>query len=141
MGRNDGLNKGKQMSATVARHGQKPFEVKNLGWLLSNWQEVTAFHFDYRPEGMNDGRLIAVLKCGGTYATQYASLTVCFRWLNRPVFKGLPLTIRQGDKASGMWTIGDAKYAATMKQDRGETVESYKAYLAKLVPSWMETNA
>lgn len=129
------------MSATVTRHGQKPFEVKNLGWLLSNWQEVTAFHFDYRPEGMNDGRLIAVLKCGGTYVSTFASLTVCFRWLNRPVFKGLPLTIRQGDKASGMWTIGDAKYIDTMKGDGGGTVESYRTHLAKLVPQTETTNA
>lgn len=128
------------MSATVAKFGQKPFTVRNLGWLLRNWQKVTAFHFDYQPSDSWDGRLIAVLKCGGTYVTQYASLTVCFRWLNRPVFKGLPLTIHHKGKASGMWTIGNAQYVATMKQDGGATVESYRAYLAKLVPSWMETS-
>lgn len=26
--------------------------VKNLGWLLRNWQEVEHFHFDYKPAGM-----------------------------------------------------------------------------------------
>ena len=129
------------MSATVTRRGQKPFTVQNLGWLLRNWSEVTAFHFDYQPSDSWDGRLIAVLKCGGTYVTRYSSLTVCFRWLNRPVFKGLPLTIRQGDKASGMWTIGDAKYIDTMKGDGGGTVESYRTHLAKLVPQTETTNA
>lgn len=122
------------MSATITRHGQKPVTVKNLGWLLSNWQEISAFHFDYQPDGNDDGRLIAVLKCGGTYVTKYASLTVCFRWLNRPVFRGLPLTIRHGEVANGMWNIGDAKYVSVMKQDGGGTVESYREYLAKLVP-------
>lgn len=129
------------MSATVTRRGQKPFTVQNLGWLLRNWQEVSAFHFDYQPSDSWDGRLIAVLKCGGTYVTKFSSLTVCFRWLNRPVFKGLPLTIRRGELASGMWIIGDAKYVATMKQDGGGTVESYKAYLAKLVPQIETSNA
>lgn len=123
------------MSATVARFGQKPFQVKNLGWLLRHWQEVTAFQFDYQPSDSWDGRLIAVLKCGGTYVTKFASLTVCFRWLNRPVFKGLPLVIKRGDVvASGIWTIGNDQYNETMKQDGGGTVESYKEYLAKLVP-------
>lgn len=122
------------MSATLTRHGCKPVTVKNLGWLLSNWQEVTAFHFDYQPDGMDDGRLIAVLKCGGTYVTTYASLTVCFRWLNRPVFRGLPLTIRRAEVAKGMWTIGDVKYREAMNGDSGGTVEDYRRHLAMLVP-------
>lgn len=122
------------MTATLTRPGCKPVAVRNLGWLPRNWQEVEAFHFDYQPDGMWDGRLIAVLRGGGTYVTKFASIAVCFRWLSRPVFRGLPLTIRRGEVAKGMWNIGDAKYVETMEMDGGSTEESHLEYMARLLP-------
>lgn len=121
------------MPATVSYPGEKPRTVKNLGWLLSNWQQVEEFFFEYEPEHTWDGRLIARLKGDGIYVTKYASLTVCFRWLHRPVFKTLPLSIKNKERKT-TWTIGNAQYVETMKRDGGATVESYKAHLASLLP-------
>lgn len=81
--------------------GGKIRKVKNLGWLLKNWQEVD--HFDVE-EGkgfpVSDAIMTAHLRDGGKYITDWASREVMANWLNRPVFRGLtvnwfgePLTI------------------------------------------------
>lgn len=68
-------------------------QVKNLGWLLRNWQQVSGFTVSPHPEVSRgfqpDCVLIAHLKGGGEYQTGFSSAEILKRWLKRPVFKGL----------------------------------------------------
>lgn len=91
--------------------------VKNLGWLLRNWQQVHKIWFEVDSNNQNDGNLNVLLRNGGIYSTEFASLTVCFNWLNRPVFKGRNFTIyKKGNLGSvSEWIIGDEKYKQTNK--------------------------
>lgn len=104
-------------------------KVKNLGWLLRNWQKVESFCFDYRPDDkrMVDGQLVANLRDGGKYVTDYASLSVCWNWLDRPVFRGLPLQVNncQTLTQSGL-TIGSDDYKAKNRLE-------YKQFMAEIV--------
>ncbi len=101
--------------ATVLRTGKPPRAVKNLGWLLRHWREVESLGFNYRWNGKaapaNDGELVARLKGGGTYLTDYASLSVAWNFLLRPVFIGLPfeLSLETGNRRKA-YTIGDAEW-------------------------------
>ena len=85
--------------STVFSPNAKPRAVKNLGWLLRHWQSVAEIGFTYchDPKTVNDGELWAKLRDGRTYITRFASLTVAWRWLNRPVFRGLPFTLSRLD--------------------------------------------
>lgn len=69
--------------------------VKNLGWLLRNWQLVKSFTVIPHPEvsqgSQPDAVLIAHLKGNGEYQTGFASREILKDWLNRPVFRGLPV--------------------------------------------------
>jgi len=83
--------------------------VKNLGWLLRNWRQVESFswydvHSLYYPETVSDGFLMARLDDGRVFHTSFASYTVFVHWLNRPVFRGLPVTMHKN-------TGRDGKYA------------------------------
>lgn len=85
----------------ILRPGGTPKPVKNLAWLLRNWREVESFRFYYAPDGRcNDGVLSARMRDGRFYRTDFASLTVCFRFLRRSVFDGLKLTVLRGEFAS-----------------------------------------
>lgn len=69
--------------------------VKNLGWLLRHWQEVTSFTIKAHPPVDEDGFtpdcvLIAHLNDGGEYKTGFSSAEVLHGWLDRPVFRGVP---------------------------------------------------
>lgn len=78
--------------AMVCRDGiAKP--VKNLGWLLRNWQKVERFVVEpYQGETpVCDAWLTAICRDGTTYRTPFASKEVLRDWLNRPVFRTLPL--------------------------------------------------
>lgn len=70
--------------------------VKNLGWLLRNWQLVERIEV-HQPDCARfedwDVLMVAYLKDGRRYSTTWASGTVCRNWLHRPVFEGLPLWI------------------------------------------------
>lgn len=70
--------------------------VKNLGWLSRHWSEIRDFILYPHPpvsHGMNpDVFLVARLKDGRRYSTGFASRTVLDGVLNRPTFKGLPVT-------------------------------------------------
>lgn len=76
--------------STISRNG-KIIRVKNLGWLLRNWQQVESFAVWPHPElarGMKpDAILIATLKDGERYQTSFACATVLRDWLSRPVFR------------------------------------------------------
>ena len=103
------------MSAIVLRPNQEPQTVKNLGWLIRNWQGIEYMGFNYYPDSKNmiDGELIAKFRNGTTYLTDYASLSVCWDWLNRPIFQGLPFRLvrpNQTDNNRQDFTIGDAEW-------------------------------
>lgn len=82
------------MSIITYQNGKQK-QVKNLGWLLRNWQDVESFCFVYNPNTKTvcDGELIAWLKNGVKYSTDFASFNVCVDWLDRPIFKGKELLI------------------------------------------------
>lgn len=79
--------------AILSRPGKPTRKIQNLGWLLRNWKEVESFtvseHFMKQRDG--DVCLRAHLKDGGTYAIPFASAEVCWNFLHRPVFYGLPM--------------------------------------------------
>jgi len=69
--------------------------VKNLGWLLRNWEQVKNLRV-YTQNLTNpgdDAYLVAELYDGRRYETGFADQTVLLRWLRRPIFYGLPLFI------------------------------------------------
>ena len=93
-------------------------QVKNLGWLLRNWQQVHKIWFELNSDdSKNDGKLIVLLHNGGKYETDFASLTVCFNWLNRPVFKRQNFTIYKKGSVGTVseWVVGDEKYKQVNK--------------------------
>ena len=99
------------MSATLTRNG-KTKTVKNLGWLLRNWQEVAHLSFDIKAvpgQIVYDGVFTATLKDGGTYVTDYASLSVWLEFISRPVFFTLPADVRQDGKVNA-FTVGEMKH-------------------------------
>jgi hypothetical protein len=68
-------------------------KVKNLGWLLRHWRDVQSFtiapYLGLTP--WCDATLFAWLRDGTWYATPFASRTVLLGFLNRPVFRTLPI--------------------------------------------------
>jgi len=90
------------MNAYVQSPNGTKRPVKNLGWLLRHWSEVESFSFFYAPKSdtVGDGVLSARLRDGSFYRTDFASLTVCFRFLHRPVFGGLKLEVFAGSETT-----------------------------------------
>jgi len=116
------------MSATVSKPGEKPRTVKNLGWLLRNWQGVRSFQLDLTPDSRDDLRLVAHLRDGGRYETDFASLTVCWRWLSRPVFQSVAATVTAPGGACRAFTIHSPEWVAQMKAfDAVRTGPEYRA--------------
>tara|TARA_Y100000310_G_scaffold339913_1_gene434088 strand:- start:494 stop:781 length:288 start_codon:yes stop_codon:yes gene_type:complete len=70
---------------------EKVREVKNLGWLLRHWKEVTYFDVSPSEFGPGGAHLVAVLKDSVRYETEFACASVLRGWLKRPVFKGVRL--------------------------------------------------
>lgn len=69
--------------------------VKNLGWLLRNWQSVESFTIKPHPPEprgfQTEALLIAHLKGGGEYQTGFACASILKRWLDRPAFRGVKI--------------------------------------------------
>ena len=66
--------------------------VRNLGWLLKHWREVERF-------AVSPAYLVAECRRNTdgarvVYITTFASVAVLRVWLNRPVFRGLPIDWR-----------------------------------------------
>jgi hypothetical protein len=83
------------MHYSIVNRNGRVTRVKNLGWLLRNWQDVTSLEVreatpDYQSR-MIECVLSANLRCGGYYETSFSSSYVLSHWINRPVFKGVPL--------------------------------------------------
>lgn len=98
-------------------------QVKNLGWLLRNWQGVHEILFEFSENNNKDGELIVLFKNGGKYVTDFACLATCFNFLNRPVFKGQNFTIYSNHILLSMWVIGDEKYKQTNKLEYSEQMD------------------
>jgi hypothetical protein len=77
--------------ARVRGYKGRSFAVKNLGWLLRHWKEVQSFDLaevDRTPHG--SGFMVAHLRGGGVFISEFASFAVMADWVRRPVFRGLP---------------------------------------------------
>ena len=98
--------------ATLVEANNKPVAIKNLSWLLRNWKRVESLGFNYAPDNqtMNDGQLVAKLYGGGIYFCDFASLSVCWNWLNRPVFKGCKFVLVQFFDKRAEFVVGDDKW-------------------------------
>lgn len=114
------------MNTYLIRNG-KVTPIKNLGWLLRNWQQVKWLGFNWERDGRHiaDGQLVAKFKDGGAYFTDYVSLSVCWRFLNRPVFRGLPFRLcRMQDGMTSEWTIGDDAWRGFQRLGDAGTIEA-----------------
>lgn len=80
------------MSTTLVRPGKAPRELKNLGWLRRHWKEVQSFTLAKLPDGApSAGRMVAHLR-GADFISDWASVDVMLRWVERPTFRGVPGT-------------------------------------------------
>lgn len=69
-------------------------QVKNLGWLLRNWRDaqsitITRWHDNARW----DCELRVIMSKDRVYVTPFADYSICARWIDRPVLRGLPVSI------------------------------------------------
>lgn len=74
--------------AFVISAAGKVHQVKNLGWLISNWRSVRSFSVTRLLKDRYGARLVAHMDDGRLYTTDFASRQVLACWLNRPVFRG-----------------------------------------------------
>ena len=95
------------IKGSYVTHTSTTKKVKNLGWLLRHWKDVISFRLVLGQS--SDLHLCAHLRGGVCYHTDYACLTVCWRWLDRPVFKDAKVVVIDVNKA-GEFTIGDTKW-------------------------------
>jgi hypothetical protein len=90
--------------------------VKNLGYILRNWQGIEAFRVD-DVRGLSsvngnsypaDCLLTAHFRDGRKFVTEYASVEVLAGFLDRPVFRGLEVSHwrGKGGKLIGKYVIG-----------------------------------
>lgn len=92
---------------------RNPKEVTNLGWIMRNWRKVKHFAWydvspEMRQETVQDGFFLASLKDGRIYYSDFASYSVFVHWLNRPIFRSLPIFITKWQNQNGFWfTIGE----------------------------------
>jgi hypothetical protein len=74
---------------TVVGPAGRTQHVKNLGWLLRHWREVEGFHVTEWYDPSAQAFLVANLEGDRQFTTTFASKSVLWAWLNRPVFEGL----------------------------------------------------
>lgn len=87
-------------------------KVKNLGWILRHWKDILSvkFHYNRLESFTNDGLVEFYLLDGRKYFTDYASFDVFLNWIDRPIFRGLPLTIASFGKSFGHLMIGSHEF-------------------------------
>ncbi len=69
---------------------QKYVGIKNLGFLLRHWKEVSSFTITPHENG-SGAQMIASFKDNkGFYICQWVDYDHCLLWLKRPVFIGVP---------------------------------------------------
>lgn len=79
------------MNALVFRPGEPPKAVKNLGWLRRNWTEVERFEIR-QPGSHYECTLVVFLRDNVRYEIGWLSKTLCREWLDRPIFRGVPIS-------------------------------------------------
>lgn len=107
-----------QPMVTTRKDGEvKTRYVKNLGWLLRHWKDVQEFrlseHRDiYGSVAATDRRVRMDVHLAGkdtatdvTYTAFWYDAEVCYGWLDRPVFRGLPVREEVNGKVT-IYTIG-----------------------------------
>lgn len=108
---------------SVTVYPDKTFYVRNLGWLLRNWKLIERFEVRVHPKralecpGLPPDAYLTAYgervngrtgkREGFFYQTDYASDHVLARFLDRPVFRGLPI-----DWYGERMAIGDERYKA-----------------------------
>ena len=113
--------------STIYRTNEKPKAVKNLGWVLRNWKQVEYLGFNYAPNDkrMIDGEFVAKLKDGTTYISEYASLSVFWNWVRRPIFDGVKLAVRlEYDGMFRVFTVGDTEFRRINRLPYAEQMEA-----------------
>lgn len=96
----------------------KEIKVKNLGWLVRHWKEISSLGFNYVPFDMCDGQLVGRLKNGSVYFSDFASFQVCWHFLNRSIFKGLELNfVYENFNKSKKFVVGNEQYNLIDKMD------------------------
>lgn len=90
------------MAIVMKRDGTLYRRVKNLRWLLKNWKHIEQLEWTSLDDHtrkilgvhpVTDGIFQARLCDGRIYETTYASFEVWKRFINRPVFRGLPIKV------------------------------------------------
>ena len=93
----------KRSSNPVVKRGEKHTRVQNLGWLLRHWKDVVRFEVvgatRFRPNAQ--AVLLAHMRDGSGYEADFASETVLRDWINRPVFRGVPVVWFGEEKVVG----------------------------------------
>jgi len=100
---------------SIIKRGGTIKEVKNLGWLTSNWHQVSDFSAIRGSGAHPNAYLVAHLRDGGSYETNWASFSHMLSWLQRPIFVGLLITVFSQDGKRHSAVIGDAGYTIWMK--------------------------
>ena len=75
---------------TYIRIGGTTKSVKNLGWLLRHWKEVSRIKLIKLDQ---EATVIAHLSGDDIFSSDFASFEVAKGFLDRPVFRGLPIEI------------------------------------------------
>lgn len=112
------------VTALLAENDAKSFLRKylrtktKLRWMLRNWRVIEGFAFEMaQTRQFNDGDLVVQVQRSEQRYTPFASLSVCWRFLDRPVFRGLPFTLIRANGESSQFTIGDAQWKALDRLD------------------------
>jgi hypothetical protein len=88
------------------KDGTLKYYVKNLGWLLHHSHLVDRFEsMDLMESPGYDTVLIAHMRNGGSFAITWASKELMLKWLHRPVFRGLKITLNANEEARSTRTL------------------------------------
>lgn len=110
--------------ATYQKPGFAPVQVKNLAWLLRRAGQVQTLYFHYEPAKMCDGTFSALLSDGVMYSTGYASIAVCWRFVNRPSWRGLRFCVN-----GRTFIIGDAEFSQIAALEWKDMTAAIRAHI------------
>ena len=91
--------------------------IKNLGWLLRNWQAIEAIEITVykRPSGaLGECALQAFTDDGRMYVTDWTSYALCLEWLDRSIFRQRQVIIHTPTGSEYRGAIGDPGYRAEL---------------------------
>lgn len=89
-----------------------PVKLKNLGWLLRHAADATGFQVTLERDRFNipSGRCDLTALCRqGEFRATFEDYRVLYTWLDRPRFRGQPITI-WGPLGQVNLTVGDKDY-------------------------------